>query len=197
MSAIDSTTPEEWRSVVDFPGYEVSNLGRVRSTGLTRWVPQRKTGVPYKVTAPPKLLKPGTHYSKGRPVCQTVYLRRDGKTYTCRIHRLVLLAFVGPCPPNMEGCHEDGDCTNNSVDNLRWDTHRANLEDAMRHGTKKLPPRAEGISHYRSVLTEQDVREIRAVPEYPGVCADLSQKYGISSGSISHVRRRNSWKHVK
>lgn len=49
------------------------------------------------------------------------------------IHRAVLLAWVGPCPDGMEGCHNDGNPENNSVDNLRWDTRSANQYDRWRH----------------------------------------------------------------
>lgn len=51
------------------------------------------------------------------------------------VHRLVLEAFVGPCPEGMEGCHGDGDPTNNSLGNLRWDTATSNQLDKVRHGT--------------------------------------------------------------
>jgi hypothetical protein len=31
-------------------------------------------------------------------------------------------------------CHNDGDPTNDHLDNLRWDTHAANMQDAADHG---------------------------------------------------------------
>ena len=48
------------------------------------------------------------------------------------VHRLVLLAFVGPCPVGMEGCHFDNDATNNRLSNLRWDTLSNNQKDRVR-----------------------------------------------------------------
>jgi hypothetical protein len=51
-----------------------------------------------------------------------------------RIHTLVLEAFAGPRPEGMEGCHNDGNPTNNHIDNLRWDTRSANNQDTLRHG---------------------------------------------------------------
>jgi hypothetical protein len=57
-----------------------------------------------------------------------------------QVHRLVLEAFVGPCPDGMECCHEDGDSTNNRVDNLRWDTHEANVRERLEHfGGRRSP----------------------------------------------------------
>ena len=36
---------------------------------------------------------------------------------TRSVGRLVLEVFVGPCPPGMEACHNDGDPHNNWLDN--------------------------------------------------------------------------------
>jgi hypothetical protein len=69
--------------------------------------------------------RPGAH--------QTVKLSRSGKVANQYVHRLVLAAFVGPCPPGNDACHGDGDPTNNRLTNLRWDTHRENMRDMVRH----------------------------------------------------------------
>jgi hypothetical protein len=52
-----------------------------------------------------------------------------------RIHRLVLQAFVGPCPAGQECCHGDGDPSNNVLSNLRWGTRSDNRRDSVGHGT--------------------------------------------------------------
>lgn len=51
------------------------------------------------------------------------------------VHQLVLEAFVGPRPEGMEGCHNNGDCTDNRLENLRWDTSSNNKLDMLIHGT--------------------------------------------------------------
>ena len=53
-------------------------------------------------------------------------------------HLLVLEAHVSPRPVGLEGCHNDGDPTNNVVGNLRWDTHSANLLDIARHARERV-----------------------------------------------------------
>lgn len=50
------------------------------------------------------------------------------------IHRLVLEAFVGPCPDGMKALHADGNKTNNNVKNLRWGTSAENNLDIVKHG---------------------------------------------------------------
>ena len=50
------------------------------------------------------------------------------------VHRLVLLAFIGPCPSGMEGLHADDMPSNNTLSNLRWGTREQNHEDRKRNG---------------------------------------------------------------
>lgn len=117
---------EQWRPVVGYEGsYEVSNHGRVRS--VDRWVTyadgrQRK----YRG----QMMRPFVS-AKG-------YLRvRLGRTAGHRgvpVHGLVLEAFIGPRPDGMEGCHSNGDKSDCSVSNLRWDTRSANALDKVLHG---------------------------------------------------------------
>lgn len=113
---------ERWRPVVGFEDrYEVSSLGRVRSLAridsLGRQVPRR-------------ILKaPLTPYDYPR-----VTLHLNGARSKARVHVLVAEAFLGPRPSGMEVCHVDGDPANNAVTNLRWDTHRSNQRDVVRHG---------------------------------------------------------------
>lgn len=119
---------EEWRACEEFPAYQVSSLGRIRRVVIG--------GKGRK----PALLSGSIRYYGGRPVARMVILRKDGKTYCVRVHRLVLLAFVGPCPEGKVACHFDGNPEHNHVPNLRWDTMKANQQDSLRHGTKHNPP---------------------------------------------------------
>lgn len=41
---------------------------------------------------------------------------------------------MGPCPDGMEACHNNGDQLDNRIENLRWDTHSANIYDQVAHG---------------------------------------------------------------
>lgn len=117
------STIEIWRPVVGFEGaYEVSDQGRVRSV-------QRTDGIGRRVNA--RVLRPGVA-TNGYPL---VSLWREGRGSSQFVHHLVAAAFIGPRPPGMDICHEDGNRLNHVASNLRYDTRAANLADARRHGT--------------------------------------------------------------
>lgn len=115
---------EEWKPVVGREGsYEVSSLGRLRSLDrVLAYGGRRRRG---------QLLSPWVD-PEGRA---HVDLPKDGARFRRLVHQVVLEAFVGPCPPGMEACHNNGDPTDNRLENLRWDTHSGNMWDQVRHGT--------------------------------------------------------------
>lgn len=111
---------ERWLPIPGFPDYEVSDMGRVKS---------------YKRSAP-YVMKPST--VKGYPC---VRLRTDSAGRDYRVHQLVILAFVGPCPEGMEVCHNDSNRANNHLSNLRYDTHQANIQEAASLGRMGPTPK--------------------------------------------------------
>ena len=56
----------------------------------------------------------------------TVVLCKDGKTKTHSVHRLVAEAFIDNPHNYPQVDHEDGDRSNNRVENLRWVTNQQN-----------------------------------------------------------------------
>lgn len=111
-------TPERWRPIYGYEGlYEVSDWGRIKS------LPRNTTrGGIMKL-------------SVGQHGVLVVNLTKDGIQRVHLVHHLVLVAFDRPCPDGLEGCHGDGNPANNRRENLRWDTHEANMQDMIRHGT--------------------------------------------------------------
>lgn len=130
MAAEQSTyiqvDPETWKPIPGYEGYyEVSDHGRVRSVDRELW-----NGVAYYTRKGQNLALSTPNHGY-----LTVGLCRGSKHRSFLVHRLVLSAFVGEAPVGTEGCHNDGDCTNNRLENLRWDTRSENLYDRVRHGT--------------------------------------------------------------
>ena len=114
---------ENWKPVPGYEGcYEVSDRGSVRSLDRVARDGKRLRG---QAIAPWQM--PSGHLRVG--------LTRNGIKRTLKVHRLVLLAFVGPPPTGMEVLHRDGDPTNNTLENLRWGTKSENSRDQLAHGT--------------------------------------------------------------
>lgn len=114
------TIEEEWRPVVGYEQvYSVSSFGRIR----------RDKQSPGAVKG--RILKT----SKGHRGHLAVDLSNGPHARSYSVHRLVLEAFVGPCPEGMEALHGDGIPGNNRVDNLRWGTKHENRMDSVKHGT--------------------------------------------------------------
>jgi hypothetical protein len=98
---------EEWRTITDFPNYQVSSLGNVRNIpkGETKCLPHERTDGYVKVW-----LKT-SEKSKGK---------------TMRVHQLVAQAFLPRPDEYRYVIHLDKDKTNNRVENLEW---RFNFHD--------------------------------------------------------------------
>ncbi|UUG70009.1 HNH endonuclease [Arthrobacter phage Zucker] len=113
----------KWRPIPGWEGYyEVSDAGEVRSVDRITTHGQRFKG---KMLA----LNPGPN---GYTV---VALYRGGVRTADTVHRLVLLAFRGPCPDDHEVCHRSGRRDDNRLANLYYGTHSQNSLDKLAHGT--------------------------------------------------------------
>jgi len=187
MPASDSTV--EYREIPGHPGYRVGDDGSVWSCkGPTYEKPGR--GIRWILTDRWNLLwlnvKPGKHsYAR-------VGLLREGRLKHMLVHRLVLEAFVGPCPEGMECRHLDGDPTNNRLSNLCWGTKMENHADRVTHGTD-----FRGARCPLARLTEEDVRNIRA--QHRGKYGEhvrLAKIFNVSPSTIACVARGATWKEI-
>lgn len=119
---------EMWKNVKGYEKlYQVSNLGRVRSKTHTRKNGKRDNQI---CVSKGKLLKPGKD-SRGYMI---VVLSKEGKTKSCRVHRLVAECFIDN-PNNYPIInHKDENKANNNINNLEWCTYKYNNE----YGTKLM-----------------------------------------------------------
>ena len=125
------TQPERWAAVPGYEGwYEVSDLGRVRS--VTRTV-RTSRGVR---TYQGRILK---RWVNARGYA-SVTLAKRGECKDWFVHRLVLQAFVGEAPAGTECCHGNDIRDDNRLVNLRWDTHLANVREAVERGRTRNKP---------------------------------------------------------
>ena len=186
---------ETWKDIEGFEDfYQVSDLGRVRS--LDRQIEYQSRGG-YTVTYLRKgqVLKP---MKTGTSAYLQVHLRKNNTTFANTIHRLVAFAFLGLPPTGMNQTnHQDGNKTNNRLENLEWCTASMNLWHA--YHVLKIPQRggARGEQSGTAKLTEEQVKEIRALYAtglYTQVT--LSKLFPVNSQNINHIVTRKSWKHI-
>lgn len=178
MTAPNHTPPcVTFKDAVGFPGYRVGDDGSVWSCraggGIHpgRWKP----------------LKPGLTIRGYKFVA----LRQGGKYQLARVHRLVLEAFVGPCPEGYEGCHNNGIPTDNRLANLRWGTRMENMSDKVAHGTDP-----KGERHPSAKLDDDKVRAIRAMREAGHTMQAIAARFGVSDTNVCSIVNRKHWRHV-
>jgi hypothetical protein len=166
-------TAETWFEITDWPDYEVSDHGNVRS-----WKGRGKA------RADQPMLRSLTLNSYGYLVAQ---LYRGGWKHPVPVHKLVLTAFSGPRPAGMHGCHNNGVKTDNRLSNLRWGTPKSNEADKDLHGTS-----TRGERHHAARLTAVDVAAIRA---HRGFLTGrhLSEIFGVNPGHISAIQTGRNW----
>ena len=160
------TSVENWRPIPEKPQYAVSDRGAVRS--------------PSGAILKGSVLKSG-HVQ--------VDLGRGCRRY---VHRLVLEAFVGPCPPGHMACHYDDDPGNNALENLRWDTRSANGHDAVRNGRNTMANRTLCPSghEYTEANTYVYVKKDGNKARFCRTCEAKRPRRGRSSYDENGVWRR-------
>lgn len=163
---------EIWKPVAGYEKYEVSNIGRVKSYAWSKQPIIRRQ-------------------EKDRDGYLTVVLKRNTVRKRFFIHRLVLLAFNGPCPQGMEASHTDGDKCNNELSNLTWESHADNILRKINHGTVLL-----GENSPASKLNEVAVKRIRESYDGGQKVKYISKYFGISTRQCYKIINRENWRHV-
>lgn len=152
---------EVWRDIDGFDGYQVSNLGNVRSLN-------------YNGTGNVRVLKPSL--SGPNRGYKSISMQVADKVVRRNVHRLVAKAFI-PNPKNLpEINHIDEDGTNNKVNNLEWCDRKYNLNYGSR--TQKFSD-SKSIPILQLNLDGTLVKEWKSQAE---VCNQLK----IDGGSLSH-----------
>lgn len=167
---------ETWVPVHGFEDeYQVSDAGRVRRV------------LPACGARPFHILSPRRRGDREYPA---VILRKDGKSHSRLVHRLVLSSFSRP-PLKGEVCaHWNGDSRDNRLANLRWTSHKGNSADSIRLGRT-----TRGERMWRSKLTESEVRDIRSrLKDAPrGTAASLAREYDVTPATICLIRKNRNW----
>jgi hypothetical protein len=154
---------EIWKPIPDYPGYEVSNRGRVRSL----WKRIHRGGqAGFEVIlsdSPIKILK-GT--AAGRYLSVILCKNRTYKRIV--IQKLVLWAFVGPAPFGQIALHKDDKPHHNYLENLYWGTYQDNYTDKKNNS---------GVPQQK--LSDNQVDEIRQLRSNGVACKKIASMFNI------------------
>lgn len=125
----------------------------------------------------------------GVTLCRTVNGVKEKKCY--RLGNLVLRAFVGEPPPGTECCHDpDWNPTNNKLTNLRWGTHKENMEDRKRHGRHRVRPTCK----INQKIADQ-IRQLHAKRDRKN--QEIANLFGISLSTLYIVVAKKRWSESK
>ncbi len=163
-----------------FPGYRVGTDGSV-------WT-KRKAGRYSGMKEEWSILRPHKH----KDGYLSVKLCNHGIKKAFKVHHLVLFAFSGPKPEEMECRHfPDKDPTNNRIENLSWATPKKNQSDRIVHGTD-----IRGSDVPWSKLTEEKVLYIRQRYASGETQESLARELKVNRATIGYVVRRDTWTHI-
>ncbi len=180
MEPILITCQEIWKDLENFPGYQVSTLGNVKSVNRFR-----KTKGNYLAKV------------KGR----NLTIRKNKRGYLeCRIknidkiiHRLVAQTFIFNSENKPQVNHINGIKTDNKVENLEWCTNSENQLHAYKNGLKINPI---GEKNNNTKLTNEQVSKIKNEYNLGKTINDISIDYSIKFSIIKDIVYGASWKDI-
>jgi hypothetical protein len=175
-SEVQQETPvERWMPVEGFDGYEVSDMGRVRS--LDRRIFYCDGRVYWKQG---QIVSPFVNYRRGDYLY--VRLSRKGKQHTFRLHRLVAIHFIHNSGSKSEVNHMDRDKGNCRVSNLVWSTPKENGEHAAKTGLSITKLSKDQVIEIRRRIGRGERKPI------------LAEEYGVTLQNIYAIVYCRTWR---
>lgn len=173
------------KEIKDFPGYSVTDDGRVFSFDGKRKGRAQLVGCK----------QPGRYHD--------VLLRRDGNTVKRGVHRLVALAFLDAVDGHPHVNHKNGDKHDNRVENLEWTTPSKNMQHAVNTGLWTSPSDVQYALNRatarmnNAVLTLEEASDLVEMRDVLGVSAKQlaritglcrSTVYGVMNGTMRYFK---------
>ena len=169
---------EVWKVHPVHTKYEVSSHGRIRN----KWTK--------------RMLKP--HLSRQGYLRIGIYTRRGCLKFF--VHCLVLESFTGLRPDNKQANHKDGNKFHNYPSNLEWVTASENQQHALANGLRPMRTNFTvklGQEHWGSKLTDENVREIKALIRTKEITlTTIARRFNVSLCTISDIKHHRGWKHI-
>lgn len=168
---------EIWKKIIDFPDYEVSNLGRIKS------FKRKDIKILRQIIS-----KKGYLY---------INLYKNKKLKFKKIHRLVLetFDFLVNCE-NFQCNHMDGNKKNNLLNNLEWCNNSENQKHMYKLGFRNNI----GINNPNNKLEEWKVKSIYQISNSPIIKQlkitqqEIADIFNIDQTTVSKIKLRKIWK---
>lgn len=162
-----NTETEIWATIPEFPKYQISNMGRVKSLGNGK-------------TRKEKLMK-ASRQTNGY---ERIRIHLNGTEKSFYIHRLVAQAFIPNPYNNPVVNHKNSIRDDNRFENLEWCTYSENTQ----HGYE--------VGNVVCKVSNLQVNEIRERYKAGGITQiQLGKEYGVHNSHISAIilnQKRNN-----
>lgn len=175
---------EVWVDVRGYNGvYQVSNLCRVRTTGMTF---KDKNGKSY--VRKPKFVTVFVNTNG----YLAVGLSKNKKQKQWLLHRLIAIHFISNPENKPEVNHKNGIKTDASIDNLEWCTKSENTIHAFATGLMDI----RGEKHMHAKLDNEKVLAIRKNCKHKKDLVIYAKKYNVSVGTVYDAFKSITWTHI-
>lgn len=173
---------EIWKDIPGFEGYQVSNLGRVRTYNKVSSNNKYKNRHWKSRILIPKGKNSESVYKTG----YKVDLWKSGKPNTMLVSRLVAFTFLEEKinNHNLTVNHKDGNRLNNNLENLELISLKENIQHAFKMG----------LQHQTKVKIED---KITGTIIYPSSLAEGSKLMGHNHGYLSAMIKNNKFENSK
>jgi hypothetical protein len=176
---------EEWKKIENFPDYQISNFGRVKSLKFGK----------------EKIRK----FYKDKDNYLIIRLYNNGKSKYKKSHQLVYETFYNDKLKSNECVHhKDENKENNYYENLEKITkynhnsfHKKNITNETRNKLRESRKQYVGENHPRHKLTEQQVIQINMLFKLNFKNCEIYKLYDIDKTIISKIRMKKIWSYVK
>lgn len=170
---------EEWKPVLGYSNYEISNMGRIKK--------YTKTYDKYF------LLKPTLNTTNGYVYISIV--NEEGKKKNLSLHRLVAFNFVDGYNENDTVNHIDGNKENNKAENLEWVTQSENNYKAYSDLKRTTNTSYSKNGKFKKLVitddngNEYEFKTIRAFAKFYNVSDSQAQRYISGENRFKHKIR--------
>jgi hypothetical protein len=176
----------EWKNIAENSSYLISDKPMLIDGSPVDVIYHEKESGQYRIVSVHKATS-GKEY-----LCFYIYSEtKKNSKKSLWLHRTRLMVFSGNAPTDQPFClHIDGNAKNNSLSNLRWGSHKENMEDFSKHGSRK------GSKNPSAKIDENVAVALYVLANLGLVDSRIKNELHISQTLISLIKTGGKWSHV-